>query len=129
MHVSRTALWLFILAAIAMITRGEVPIANVSPHVNNFEPDFTACNPGTYQSVSGRTLALAASANRQRMYAGTFAGVWRSDTGGQTWRSLDLPQPPADAAAPDIEGALFAPIVTDLAVSAQSRCRARRRVR
>jgi hypothetical protein len=45
------------------------------------------------QSVSGIANCLAVSTDGQRLYAGTFAGVWRSDDGGRSWFALRLPRP------------------------------------
>ena len=64
---------------------------------------------------SGRAICLAASADRRRMYAGGYSGVWRSDDGGVNWRQMGRPQPGTYDA--EVPGALFAPYVIDLAVS------------
>lgn len=83
---------------------------NVSPELNTF--------PFGGQSVSGRANALAVASDGKRLYAGTFAGVWRSDDGGVTWRQMTQPQP-----APGINvvpGALLAPDVIDIAISPQN---------
>jgi len=82
-------------------------------HVGPTAATFPAV--GTGHSFSGRTLSLAASADGQRLYAGTYAGVWRSDDTGWTWRQLTRPQPLSPDE--DMPGALFAPSVFDLAVS------------
>ncbi|HWM29554.1 MAG TPA: sialidase family protein [Woeseiaceae bacterium] len=64
---------------------------------------------------SGRVLCIAVAADGRRLYAGSYAGVWRSDDGGSNWRQMTRPQPGTfDAEA---AGALFAPYVVDLAVS------------
>jgi len=68
-----------------------------------------------HQSVQGRMLSLACSSDGQRVYSGTYSGVWRSDDGGQTFRQMIRPQP-----APgqfDVPGALGGWEVYDLAVS------------
>ena len=49
------------------------------------------------------------------MYAGNFAGVWRSDDAGRTWRQLTRPQPPSGEF--EVPGALFGPHVHSIAVS------------
>jgi photosystem II stability/assembly factor-like uncharacterized protein len=49
------------------------------------------------------------------MYAGNFAGVWRSDDAGRTWRQLTWPQPPSGEF--EVPGALFGPYVHSIAVS------------
>jgi len=75
-------------------------IVDVSPTVTNVPT-------ATQHSPSGRILSLAVSADPApgcyipgtrctvgtppgapiaRLYAGTFAGVWRSDDAGRTWR-------------------------------------------
>jgi len=50
------------------------------------------------------------------MYAGSFAGVWRSRDAGETWSQLTWPQPTL-AVQGEIPGALYAPHVFDLAAS------------
>ena len=66
---------------------------------------------------SGRITALALSANGSRMYAGSFAGVWRSDDGGRNWFQLTRPQPGLGVVQADVPGALLAPHVFDLVAS------------
>lgn len=67
------------------------------------------------RSGSGRILGLALSADGQRVYAGSYAGVWRSDDAGRNFRQMSRPQTGTrDAAVP---GALHAPHIFDLAVS------------
>jgi len=66
-------------------------------------------------SASGRILSLAVAGDGSRMYAGSYAGVWRSDDGGQHWRQLTRPQPPAGEH--EVPGAIQAPHIFDLAVS------------
>ncbi len=66
---------------------------------------------------SGRITALALGANGTRMYAGSFAGVWRSDDGGRNWFQLTRPQPGLGVVQPDVPGALLAPHVFDLVAS------------
>ena len=60
-------------------------------------------------------LSLAVAANGVRMYTGCYAGVWRSDDGGRTWRQMTRPQP--GTFDEEVAGALFAPAVFDLVVS------------
>jgi photosystem II stability/assembly factor-like uncharacterized protein len=67
------------------------------------------------QSWSGRILSLARGADSARMYAGNFAGVWRSEDAGRTWRQLTWPQPPSGEF--EVPGALFGPYVHSIAVS------------
>ena len=71
----------------------------------------------TGHSAIGRMTALVLASDGNRMYAGSFAGMWRSDDGGRNWFQLTRPQPPFGVALGDIPGALFAPHVFDVAVS------------
>ena len=41
-------------------------------------------------SSSGRITALALGADGRRLYAGSWAGVWRSDNGGESWAAADV---------------------------------------
>ena len=50
------------------------------------------------------------------MYAGSWAGLWRSRDTGETWSQLTWPQPTL-AVQGEIAGALYAPHVFDLAAS------------
>ena len=50
------------------------------------------------------------------MYAGSWAGVWRSNDAGQTWSQLTWPQPTLTVQG-EIPGALYAPHIFDLAAS------------
>jgi hypothetical protein len=67
------------------------------------------------RSGSGRILSLAMASDNQRAYAGSYAGVWRSDDGGRSWRQMSRPQPGVYDA--DTPGALYAPHIFDVAVS------------
>lgn len=71
----------------------------------------------TGHSAVGRMTALALGADGSRMYAGSFAGVWRSDDGGRNWVQLTWPQPPFGVVQAGIPGALFAPHIFDVATS------------
>src|SRR5215813_4042282 len=84
-------------------------ITNVGPTLDSFN------NLGTSHSPSGRMLSLAIASNGSRVYAGSYAGVWRSDDGGSNWRQMVRPQPLSLDA--DVPGALYAPAVFDLAIS------------
>ena len=86
-----------------------ITIADVGPSPASFG------SSNVNHSSSGRILSLAIGTDGVRMYAGTFAGVWRSDDAGRNWHQMIRPQP--DASAPDAPGALYAPTVLDLAVS------------
>jgi hypothetical protein len=67
-------------------------------------------------SSSGRMTALAVGADGQSVYAGSFAGVWKSNDGGQTWQQLTWPQPTLVVQG-EIPGALYAPHIFDLVAS------------
>jgi hypothetical protein len=86
-----------------------ITISSVAPNPTNLS------FKDLQHSSMGRMTALALGADGSRMYAGSFAGVWRSDDAGQNWRQLTWPQPGVIEA--EIPGALFAPHVFDLAVS------------
>jgi hypothetical protein len=87
-----------------------ITIRGVGPKPNTFA--FS-----TGHSAVGRMTALALGADRARMYAGSFAGVWRSDDAGRNWIQLTWPQPPFGVVQADIPGALFAPHIFDVATS------------
>jgi hypothetical protein len=87
-----------------------ITIRDVGPTRNTF-------GYSTGHSASGRMTCLDASADGSRLYAGSFAGVWRSDDGGQNWFQLTWPQPPFGTVQGEIPGALFAPHIFDLAIS------------
>jgi hypothetical protein len=91
---------------------GQPTITNVSPGIDTFAAS-------TQHSVSGRANALAVTADGLRLYAGTFAGVWRSDDGGLIWQQMTRPQP-----APGVNtvaGSLLVPDVYDIAISPTNR--------
>jgi len=67
------------------------------------------------RSGSGRILSLAVTADGQRLYAGSYAGVWRSDDAGRSFHQMSRPQPGGYEA--DVPGALQAPHIFDIAVS------------
>jgi len=90
---------------------GQPPYTDVSPALQTFSETID-------QSVAGRANALAVASNGTRLYAGTFAGIWRSDDAGLTWRQMTQPQPAANVDA--VAGALFAPDVYDIAISPQN---------
>ena len=73
--------------------------------------------PGTdvNHSSSGRILSLAISADPNRLYAGTYAGVWRSDDAGHTWRQLT--GSPAEKVGPGIFAGIYAPHIHDITAS------------
>lgn len=86
-------------------------IDDVSPDFN-----FTTITLGRdFQSVSGKALCVACSADGMRVYLGGHSGVWRSDNGGVTWRHPEHPQPsPGRTSVP---GALPVTTIYDLTVS------------
>jgi hypothetical protein len=67
----------------------------------------------TLQSVAGKGLSAAISADGTRAYFGGHSGVWRSDDGGVSWFHPELPQP---APGQSVSGALTVPNVYDLAI-------------
>src|SRR5216683_1972450 len=85
-------------------------IIDVSPTRSN----TSLTQADDYQSTSGRMLSLAVGADG-RLYAGSYANVWRSDDGGRTFTPTTRPQPPAGQF--DVPGALDGWEVYDLAVS------------
>jgi photosystem II stability/assembly factor-like uncharacterized protein len=87
-------------------------LVGVGPTLQSF-PRLPA-NDG--HSSTGRMTALVLAADGNRMYAGNFAGVWRSDDGGEIWLQLTWPQPLALGDV-DVPGALYGPHVFDLATS------------
>jgi hypothetical protein len=103
LNVSSTEVLVFIIGLCAGTTIAWAP---ASADCGDFNAAITNCSdvsPGTdsfpinddlQHSVSGRMLSLAASADGQRLYAGSFSGVWRSDDAGVNWHQLTRPQPP-----------------------------------
>ena len=100
---------LIVLSHVPGLSQPE--IKDISPTVDN----TTLKISGLSQSVSGKALCIATSKDGKRVYLGGHSGVWRSDDGGETWRHLQRPQPPADQF--DVPGALWVPNVYDLLVS------------
>ncbi len=90
-----------------------ITITDVGPTRDSYGPAPKQPN----HQPSGRITALALSANGSRMYAGSFAGVWRSDDGGRNWFQLTRPQPGLGVVEADVPGALLAPHVFDLVAS------------
>ena len=94
---------------------------DVSPTTNSYRPkDIDVVG----HSVSGKILSLAVSAtDPQRLYAGSFSGVWRSDDGGKSWKQLTRPQPLAQPPfSPDLSpGALTGTGGSSLFPGAQGR--------
>jgi hypothetical protein len=68
-----------------------------------------------HQSVSGKALCVAMSADGQRLYLGGHSAVWRSLDGGVTWTHPEWPQPPQGST--HVPGALLPPAVYDLLIS------------
>src|ERR1700744_674588 len=71
--------------------------------------------PSPNHSTSGRILSITLSADPNRVYVGTYAGVWRSDDAGQNFHQLIGTL--TDTAGPGIFGGIYAPHVFDLAAS------------
>ena len=84
-------------------------VSDVGPTPANFVGS-TAVRSG-----SGRITSLALAADGQRLYAGSYAGVWRSDDAGRNFRQMSRPQPGTYNAA--LPGALTAQHIFDIAVS------------
>ena len=83
--------------------------------IRHVGPSATSFTPSVTQSHSGRILELTRAGDSARLYAGTFAGVWRSDDAGRSWAQLTRPQP--SSLDDEVDGALFAPHVHALAAS------------
>ena len=86
-------------------------ILDVSPTGDN--TTITGGSDG--QSVTGRMLALACSRNGRIVYTGSFANLWVSQDGGQTWDQMTWQQPAPDQFG--VPGALGGWQVMDVAVS------------
>ena len=88
-------------------------IDDVGPNSDNATLSFGA----TDQSVSGKALCVALSADGARAYIGGHSGVWRSDDGGDTWWHPEWPEP---AGSFDVPGSLTSINVYDIAIAPQS---------
>jgi len=84
-------------------------VSDVGPTPANF------AGSTAQRSGSGRIISLAIAADGLRIYAGTYAGVWRSDDAGRNFFQMSRPQPGTRDA--DVPGALQAPHIFDVAVS------------
>ena len=80
------------------------------------------------QSVSGKELCVALSADGRRAYLGGHSGVWRSDDGGETWwhpewRPLNLggPTPVGAMPVPNVYDLLIDPGNSDIVLAATGR--------
>jgi hypothetical protein len=97
--------------------------ATSDPMIQDCSPTFESYSPpiGINSTVSlfGKILSLAVSADGQRLYAGAYSGVWRSDDSGDTWHQLTRPQPAPNKN--EVPGALEVPIIFDLVVSPRDR--------
>ena len=89
-----------------------ITITDVGPNLTSFPRRPANDN----HSSSGRMTTLALGADPTRLYAGSFAGVWRSDDAGATWSALTWPQEPFKVQG-EIAGALYAPHIFDLVTS------------
>lgn len=85
--------------------------------IQEFGPTFSTFNVTTdpQHSTSGRILSLTLAADHNRIYAGSVAGVWRSDDAGHTFRQMLGPL--TDSAGQGIFGGIYAPHIFDLAAS------------
>src|SRR5215475_1451690 len=84
-------------------------VSDVGPTPANF------VGSATQRCGSGRILCLGLAADGQRLYAGSYAGVWRSDDAGRNFHQMSRPQPGIYEA--DVPGAFRAPHIFDIAVS------------
>lgn len=88
-------------------------VSGVGPTVQTF-----ARRPANdAHSVTGRMSALALAADGNRMFAGSLAGVWRSDDAGETWSQLICQAPGSGGFDVDLPGALYPPHIDDIAAS------------
>lgn len=120
----RSALIRITILIAGLLTWAIVPLASVAADCSpTTDPMIADCSPTTetfpiednlQQSVSGKVLSLTVSSDGQRVYAGTFSGVWRSDNAGETWRQLTRPQP---TSGEKFSRTLKVPNVFDVAVS------------
>lgn len=85
-------------------------IDDISPTGDNFAPSLGRVD----QSVSGKGLCIAISADGRRAYLGGHSGVWRSDDGGDTWHHPEWL--PATRGGPTRPGALLPTNVYDLVI-------------
>src|SRR5438045_806752 len=98
LQVTLVCCGLALISSSARVVAQNTSIVDVSPRPGTFIP------PDPTHSSSGRVLSLVVAADGQRLYAGTLAGVWRSDDSGATWRQMTRPQPPQGTAV--VPGAL-----------------------
>jgi hypothetical protein len=85
-------------------------VSDVGPTPATFSPQAPYDRSG-----SGRILSLAVAADGNRVYAGSYSGLWRSDDAGRTFRQMSRGQ--SGTFDVDVPGALHAPHLFDLAVS------------
>src|SRR5262245_26453011 len=85
-------------------------IEDISPR----EETMTRSLGRDLQSVSGKGLCVALSADGARAYLGGHSGVWRSDDGGETWWHPEWQ--PASTGGPTPPGAMLIPNVYDLLI-------------
>ncbi|MEP7266639.1 MAG: hypothetical protein ABI844_03355 [Saprospiraceae bacterium] len=115
MSVSSKAFHSFLLVHIfvfifSSLLAQPVTIKDVSPTADNF-PIANSVN----HSASGKIFNIAGSADGTRLYAGTQAGIWRSDDSGANWLQLTRPQPSENSF--NVPGALPASYINDIIVS------------
>ena len=105
-------LFITILLASPFFSVGQITIEDVSPTFDNTTFDI---GPGG-QSVSGKALCVAASADGTKVYLGGHSGVWRSNNSGLSWEHSERPQP-GSGGCDAVSGGLLVPNVYDLLVS------------
>jgi photosystem II stability/assembly factor-like uncharacterized protein len=108
--MNRPILCFALLLNYLSVAAQSIYIKDVSPTATTF-PIARTVN----QSASGRVHCVSGSSDGTRLYAGTYAGVWRSDDGGINWYQLTFKQP--SSSNNDVPGALMAEIIMDIIVS------------
>lgn len=97
-------IYLLLLAGLASAQTLPPNVTDVSPRINSA--------PNVALSINGRVFCITAHPFGSRLYAGTYAGVWRSDDGGKTWYQLTWP-----FFKDSLNGALGGVIVHEIEVS------------
>lgn len=100
----------WILLAATNLIAQPTTIKDVSPTATTF-PIASSVN----HSASGKVFNVAGSADGTRLYAGSQAGIWRSDDAGENWYQMTRPQPPTGQNV--VPGALPASFINDIVVS------------
>ncbi len=81
------------------------------PNVIDVSPRISSA-PNVAFSINGRAFCVTAHPLGARLYAGTYAGVWRSDDGGKNWFQLTWP-----GFKDSLNGALGGTIIHEIEVS------------